>query len=69
MSKNLNEIVKHLYYPGYFLRLDFFNIDLSDLWAFEELYDEIDIYNTEHSSEDTGYTIDKNKNPLAKKIY
>lgn len=59
VSRNIDEIVKPLYCPEDFLKLDLSNIGIADSWILEECfddYDEKDIYNHEPPSENAGYT-------------
>lgn len=59
VGENIEKLVKPLYYPEYFVRLDLSNIGLLNSWILEECfddYDEKDIYNHEHPSENAGYT-------------
>lgn len=61
VEKNIEGVVKPLYYAEDFLKLDLSNIGIADSWILEECaddYDENDIYNNEPPYEDTGYTID-----------
>lgn len=60
ISKNLDTVVKPLYYPADFLKLDLSNIGIADSWILEECfdgYDETDIYNHEPPYEDKGFTM------------
>lgn len=59
VGENIEKLVKPLYYPEYFVRLDLSNIGLLNSWILEECfddYDEKDIYNHEPPSENAGYT-------------